>query len=75
MGMLLLTFLLFGLMTIALALGILAKREPLQGSCGGIGRITGASCTAGCRQRCPNRRSPGTEAHATQRSDYHENGA
>lgn len=52
-----LTFLLaFGLMLlsiIGLALGVLAGRAPLKGSCGGVACLKGLNC-GGCRKGEPS---------------------
>ena len=49
-------FVLFGLAVCGLALGVLAGRSPLRGSCGGLRRITGEQgdpCV--CERPCPRK--------------------
>ncbi|MDT8363282.1 MAG: FAD:protein FMN transferase [Nitrosomonas sp.] len=48
------TFLIMGLAILAMAIGVLNKRSPLTGSCGGLGRL-GAACDAGCARPCANK--------------------
>lgn len=45
------TFLVMGLALIAMAIGVIGGRQPLAGSCGGLGRM-GLGCEAGCDQSC-----------------------
>lgn len=51
------TFLIMGLAIVAMAIGVLNKRRPLDGSCGGLGRL-GLGCDAGCSRPCANRNHP-----------------
>ncbi len=44
-------FLVIGFSLIAMAIGVLSGRQPLAGSCGGLGRM-GLGCEAGCEQSC-----------------------
>lgn len=48
------TFLIMGLAILAMAIGVLNKRSPLAGSCGGLGRL-GLGCDAGCTRPCASR--------------------
>lgn len=48
------TFLIMGLAILAMAIGIMNKRPPLAGSCGGLGRL-GLGCDAGCARHCANK--------------------
>lgn len=48
------TFLIMGLAILAMAIGVLNKRSPLAGSCGGLGRL-GLRCDVGCARPCANR--------------------
>lgn len=52
------TFLIMGLAILAMAIGVLNKRPPLSGSCGGLGRL-GLGCDAGCTRSCPHQRRSG----------------
>lgn len=45
------TFLVMGLALIAMAIRVIGGRQPLAGSCGGLGRM-GLGCEAGCDQSC-----------------------
>ena len=49
------TFLIMGLTILAMAIGVLNKRRPLDGSCGGLGRL-GLGCDAGCTRPCRKQR-------------------
>lgn len=49
------TFLIMGLAILAMAIGVLNKRSPLAGSCGGLGRL-GLGCDAGCTRSCSNQK-------------------
>ncbi|MFO7579729.1 MAG: FAD:protein FMN transferase [Nitrosomonas halophila] len=48
------TFLVMGLALIAMAIGVLNGRQPIAGSCGGLGRL-GLGCDAGCSRPCASR--------------------
>lgn len=48
------SFLIMGLALIAMAVGALNGRQPISGSCGGLGRL-GLGCDAGCNQPCSRR--------------------
>ncbi len=55
MSIFLITFLLMTIITIAMAVGVLAGRKPLQGSCGGLNKIDGlgeCEICGGDRQKC-----------------------
>jgi hypothetical protein len=49
------TVLLFGLAFGGLALGTMLGREPIKGSCGGLGRL-GIAKDCSCESPCPRRR-------------------
>lgn len=50
-------FLAFGLAILLMAVGVLAGRPAIRGSCGGLANITGADteCIAGCTRPCPRK--------------------
>jgi hypothetical protein len=50
-------FVVFCVAVLAMALGVLAGRPGIQGSCGGLARIPGhdKECMAGCTRPCPRR--------------------
>jgi uncharacterized protein len=48
------TFLTMGIAVLAMAVGVLAGRRPMGGSCGGLDRM-GLKCDAGCNKPCPER--------------------
>ncbi len=48
------SFFIIGIAIMAMAIGVMAGRKPLGGSCGGLGRI-GLKCDAGCDKPCPKR--------------------
>ncbi|THF67480.1 (Na+)-NQR maturation NqrM [Pseudothauera nasutitermitis] len=50
----LLTFLIIALLIVAMAVGVLAGRAPIAGSCGGLGKL-GLECDMGCEKPCPKR--------------------
>lgn len=49
------TLLLFALAFTGLALGVLFGRDPIRGSCGGLGRL-GLERECACDSPCPRRR-------------------
>ncbi len=49
------TFVLFALAILGLALGVIAGREPLRGSCGGLRRFAGSKEPCACERPCPKR--------------------
>lgn len=60
-------FLVFSLAILLMAVGVLAGRPAIRGSCGGLANIAGAEteCIAGCTRPCPRkeaRASKGPEA-------------
>jgi len=48
------TFLVMGIAVLAMAVGVMAGRRPIGGSCGGLDKI-GLECDAGCAKPCPRR--------------------
>lgn len=48
------TFAAMALAVLGMAVGVLAGRKPIGGSCGGLGNI-GLECDAGCNKPCPKR--------------------
>lgn len=48
------TFVIMGLAVLGMAIGVIAGRKPIAGSCGGLGKI-GLECEAGCDKPCPKR--------------------
>jgi len=50
----LITFAVFGLVVLGMAIGVIAGRKPIGGSCGGLGAV-GLECEAGCDKPCPKR--------------------
>jgi hypothetical protein len=53
----------FGLVAVALGIGVLRGRGAIEGSCGGLNRIPGveSDCGGTCRRPCKKRRD-GTAA-------------
>jgi hypothetical protein len=60
---LLASILIFILVAIGLALGLLCGRRGIQGSCGGLNNIPGVTsdCGGTCRKPCSKRRKAATE--------------
>jgi len=54
MTIFLVTFLVIGIAILAMAVGVLAGRRPIGGSCGGLERL-GLECDASCDKPCPER--------------------
>lgn len=54
MTIFLVTFIVMGIAILAMAVGVMAGRRPIGGSCGGLERI-GLECDAGCDKPCPER--------------------
>ncbi len=50
----LLTFIIIAILVVAMAVGVLAGRNPIAGSCGGLGKL-GLECEMGCEKPCPKR--------------------
>ncbi|HRP76004.1 MAG TPA: (Na+)-NQR maturation NqrM [Rhodocyclaceae bacterium] len=48
------TFVIMGLAVLGMAVGVIAGRKPIAGSCGGLGKF-GLECEAGCDKPCPKR--------------------
>jgi hypothetical protein len=49
----------FALVAVALGIGVLRGRRPIEGSCGGLNRIPGveSDCGGTCRRPCRKRRA------------------
>lgn len=54
MSIYIVTFLIMILAVLAMAVGVLAGRKPIAGSCGGLGKFN-VECVAGCDKPCPKR--------------------
>lgn len=54
MAIFVVTFLVMSLAVLGMAVGVLAGRKPIAGSCGGLGKF-GLECDAGCDKPCPKR--------------------
>lgn len=54
MSMFLITFLVMALAILGMAVGVIAGRKPIAGSCGGMNKM-GIECQAGCDKPCPKR--------------------
>lgn len=52
MSIFIVTFLTLCLAVLAMAVGVLAGRKPIAGSCGGLNKF-GMECIAGCDKPCP----------------------
>ncbi len=50
----LVTFLVIALAVLGMAVGVIAGRKPISGSCGGLSKL-GLECDAGCEKPCPKR--------------------
>lgn len=50
----LVTFLIMGIAILGMAVGVIAGRKPIAGSCGGMSKL-GIDCDAGCDKPCPKR--------------------
>jgi len=52
-------FVAFSLAVLMMALGVLAGRGTLRGSCGGLANVTGAKaeCIAGCTRPCSRKKA------------------
>jgi uncharacterized protein len=48
------TFFAMALAVAGMAVGVIAGRKPIGGSCGGLGNV-GLECDAGCNKPCPKR--------------------
>lgn len=44
------------IVVLAMAVGVMAGRKPIGGSCGGLGAV-GLECESGCSKPCPKRRA------------------
>ena len=56
MSVFVVTFGVILLAVLAMAIGVIAGRKPIGGSCGGLGAV-GLDCEAGCAKPCPKRRA------------------
>lgn len=54
MSIYLVTFLIMMIAVLAMAVGVLAGRKPIAGSCGGLNKFN-IECVAGCDKPCPKR--------------------
>lgn len=54
MSTFLLTFVVVALVVAAMAIGVIAGRKPIAGSCGGMGHL-GLDCEGGCEKPCDKR--------------------
>ncbi|HRQ57354.1 MAG TPA: (Na+)-NQR maturation NqrM [Azoarcus taiwanensis] len=52
--MFLVTFFVMALAIVGMAIGVIAGRKPIAGSCGGMNKM-GIECQAGCDKPCPKR--------------------
>ena len=50
MATFLITFLIMALVVAGMAVGVMAKREPIKGSCGGLSQLDGIDCA--CKNTC-----------------------
>ena len=48
------TFIIVALLVAGMAVGVLAGRKPIAGSCGGLSKV-GLECDGGCENPCPKR--------------------
>jgi len=48
------TFFFMAIAVLAMAVGVMAGRKPIGGSCGGLGKL-GLECDGGCEKPCPKR--------------------
>ena len=64
MAEILFSIVIFALVAIALAIGVLRGRGAVEGSCGGLNRIPGvdSDCGGACRRPCKKRRAGGADA-------------
>lgn len=54
MTLFIVTFIIMTIAVLGMAVGVLAGRKPIGGSCGGLGAL-GLECDAGCNKPCPKR--------------------
>lgn len=54
MSLFVVTFIIVAVVVLAMAIGVIAGRKPIAGSCGGLGKI-GLECDGGCANPCPKR--------------------
>ena len=54
MSTFLITFAVFGLVVLAMAIGVIAGRKPIGSSCEGLGAVE-LECEGGCDKPCPKR--------------------
>lgn len=54
MTLFIVTFIIMTIAVLGMAVGVIAGRKPIGGSCGGLGAI-GLECDAGCNKPCPKR--------------------
>lgn len=54
MTIFLVTFAVVVIAVLAMAVGVIAGRKPIGGSCGGLAKV-GLDCDGGCEKPCPKR--------------------
>ncbi|HRP96876.1 MAG TPA: (Na+)-NQR maturation NqrM [Rhodocyclaceae bacterium] len=54
MTLFIVTFVIMAIAVLGMAVGVIAGRKPIGGSCGGLGAL-GLECDAGCSKPCPKR--------------------
>jgi hypothetical protein len=54
MTLFIVTFIIMTIAVLGMAVGVIAGRKPIGGSCGGLGAL-GLECDAGCNKPCPKR--------------------
>lgn len=57
MEMFLITFGVMVLATIGMAIGVIFKRDPIAGSCGGLNAVNGSSACQSCSRPCSSKRA------------------
>ena len=57
MSVFLLSFLIFSLVALGMALGVILNNKELKGSCGGLGNIPGVSGDCSCSTPCEKKKA------------------